>query len=90
MGVPRLSDSNERKRQTVVESLRPLQLRDAPQLDRIASAIAARFDGELPDTCRDRVLEADEEIRECVELLDVDQPSSASRLGFEDTDLSDG
>lgn len=41
MGAPRLSESNEKHRQQVVEALRARELRKEPALDRVAAAIAS-------------------------------------------------
>ena len=55
----------------------------------LASATAARFSGRLDETCRDFVVEVEDELRECVDFLDVKTPEPATRLGYEDTDVEE-
>lgn len=55
-----------------------------------ASATAARFEGSIPEASEQRVMEVEEDLRGCVEMLDIEQPEAESRLGYAETDAQEG
>ena len=54
-----------------------------------ASATAARFTSDLKETCEEHILELERELRDCIGLLDIDEPETASRLGYAETDVDE-
>ena len=54
-----------------------------------ASATAARFTSDLQETCEAHIREAERDLRNCIDLLEIDEPQTAARLGYAETDVED-
>ncbi|MFB6351273.1 MAG: GAF domain-containing protein [Bradymonadaceae bacterium] len=52
-----------------------------------ASATGARFAGEMDAACSEHVRHLEDDLRGCVDLLEIDEPDAESRLGYVDTDV---